>query len=73
VGRWSKKSALPKTMTQREAQSLLEANKWVCTQGGKHVVKMEKEGRRPITLPSCNGGMYSVNLTARILKQAGLK
>lgn len=70
--RWLKRG-LPKTMTQRQARSLLEANEWICTQGGKHVVKMEKEGCRPITLPSCNGGMYSVDLTARILKQAGLR
>lgn len=60
-------------MTQREAQSLLEKNGWVRTIGGKHVVKMEKSGCRPITLPSCNGNAYSVDLTSRILKQAGLK
>lgn len=63
----------PKTMTQREAQSLMEEHGWKRTLGGKHVVKMEKEGRRPITLPHCNGGVYSVDLTSRILKQAGLK
>jgi hypothetical protein len=33
---------------------------------------MEKEGYRPITLPGCNGEAYSVGLTARIQKQAGL-
>lgn len=71
--RWFRKRALPKTMTQSEAQSLLESNGWVRTLGGKHVVKMEKEGRRPITLPRCNGAVYSVDLTSRILKQAGLK
>lgn len=42
-------------------------------QGGKHVVKMEKKGYRPVTLPSCNGSVYSVDMTHRILKQAGLK
>jgi hypothetical protein len=74
VRRWfKKKPELPRTMTQRMAQSLLEANGWKRTLGGKHVVKMEKEGRRPITLPSCNGAAYSVGLTSRILTQAGLK
>lgn len=71
MSRWFKRKTLPKTMTQSEAQSLLEANGWICTQGGKHVVKME--GCRPVTLPRCNGAVYSVDLTSRILKQAGLK
>jgi predicted RNA binding protein YcfA (HicA-like mRNA interferase family) len=60
-------------MTQREAQSLLEANGWNCTQGGKHVVKMEKKGYRPITLPHHHGQPYSVDLTRQILKEAGLR
>lgn len=70
--RWLKKG-LPRTMTQREAESLLREHGWVRTQGGKHVVKMEKEGCRPVTLPMCAGGKYSASLTARILKQAGLR
>lgn len=74
VPRWFKKRReLPKTMTQREAQALLESNGWKRTLGGKHVVKMEKEGCRPITLPSCNGEQYSVGLTSGIQKSAGLK
>lgn len=60
-------------MTQREAQSLLEANGWICTTGGKHVVKMEKEGCRPITLPHNHGEVYPVGLTQTILKEAGLR
>lgn len=72
--RWfKKKTQLPKTMTQPEAESLLTTNGWTRTQGGKHVVKMEKKGCRPITLPRCNGGVYSVDLTRRILKEAGLR
>lgn len=51
----------------------MEDHGWIRTLGGKHVVKMEKEGCRPITLPHCNGGAYSVDLTSRILKQAGLR
>lgn len=70
--RWFKRG-LPKTMTQREAESLLTENGWKRTQGGKHVVKMEKEGHRPITLPKCSGGAYSVDLTRRILREAGLR
>jgi len=42
------------------------------TRGGKHVVKMEKEGQRPITLPHHHGKTYGKGLTAAILKQAGL-
>jgi len=42
------------------------------TRGGKHVVKMEKEGSRPITLPHHRGKSYSKGLTAAILRQAGL-
>lgn len=60
-------------MTQSEAKSLLEANGWICTDGGKHNIKMEKAGCRPITLPQHKGAKYSVDLTNRILKQAGLK
>lgn len=68
-----KKRGLPKTMTQREAKSLLREHGWVRTQGGKHNVKMEKEGYRPVMLPMCGRGKYDVDLTARILNQAGLK
>lgn len=60
-------------MTQREAESLLTENGWKRTQGGKHVVKMEKEGWPPIILPDCGRQSYSVGLTQSILKQAGLK
>jgi predicted RNA binding protein YcfA (HicA-like mRNA interferase family) len=37
------------------------------------VVKMEKPGHRPITLPMHHGSDYSRSLTAAILRQAGLK
>ena len=42
------------------------------TRGGKHVVKMEKEGGRPITLPHHSGKSYGKGLTAAIRRQAGL-
>ena len=63
---------VPKTLNQGSAQKLLEADDWVKTQGGKHNVKMEKPGKRPITLPRHRGQEYSKDLTRSILKQAGL-
>jgi predicted RNA binding protein YcfA (HicA-like mRNA interferase family) len=51
---------------------LLEAHDWSKTAGGKHSVKMEKPGNRPITLPMHKGEDYSVGLTRSILKAAGI-
>ncbi len=65
-------SALPKTISQKSGRKLLEGHGWSKTQGGKHNIKMEKTGERPITLPKHRGQEYSVDLTQRILKQAGL-
>ncbi|MCL2542740.1 MAG: type II toxin-antitoxin system HicA family toxin [Nocardioidaceae bacterium] len=67
-----KPSGLPKRLSQAKAQRLLEANGWTREAGGKHVVKMVKPGERPITLPIHHGQDYGVDLTRRILKQAGL-
>ena len=59
---------------QRSMQRLLEANGWTATVGGKHVVKMTKPGRRPITLPHDKGaGGYPVGLAIAIMRQAGLR
>lgn len=69
----SKQEDLPRVLDQKSARKLLEANGWTETLGGKHVVKMEKPGCRPITLPRHRGADYSANLTAAILRQAGLK
>lgn len=63
---------LPKLLNQRTAIRLLTAEGWTEARGGKHVVKMRREGRRPITLPSANGGDYSIGLTRAIYRQAGL-
>jgi len=60
-------------MNQRSGKKLLEENGWKETLGGKHNVKMEKRGHRPITLPNHGGDDYSRDLTDRILRQAGLK
>jgi len=59
-------------LSQKTARKLLEQNGWTCTVGGKHNVKMEKEGARPITLPHHKGQMYGKGLSAAIRKQAGL-
>jgi predicted RNA binding protein YcfA (HicA-like mRNA interferase family) len=57
---------------QRSMRRLLEENGWTMTRGGKHSVKMEKPGHRPITLPQHKGRDYGPGLTAAILRQAGL-
>ena len=62
----------PKTINQKQARKLLESHGWTRTKGGNHVIKMEKNGQRPITLPKHRGEQYSVDLTRRILKQAGI-
>jgi hypothetical protein len=63
----------PKVLNQRSAKKLLEAHGWTETLGGKHVVKMEKLGRRPITLPHDKGtGGYPPGLRSAILREAGL-
>ncbi len=69
----SRSAGLPRTMNQRSGKKLLEENGWKETLGGKHNVKMEKRGHRPITLPNHGGDDYSRDLTDRILRQAGLK
>ncbi len=68
-----KPTDLPKVLSQKSARRLLEQNGWVETLGGNHVVKMEKEGHRPITLPTHKRGDYGPSLTGAILKQAGLR
>jgi predicted RNA binding protein YcfA (HicA-like mRNA interferase family) len=61
-----------KLLNQKSAKKLLEQNGWVKTCGGKHNVKMDKEGQRPITLPKHKGADYSLDLTRAILGQAGI-
>jgi predicted RNA binding protein YcfA (HicA-like mRNA interferase family) len=68
----AKGTDVPKTLNQKSAQKLLQSYGWSKTKGGKHNVKMEKAGERPITLPSHRGQEYSVDLTRAILKQAAI-
>jgi len=63
---------LPKVLSQRVARELLEADGWAETLGGKHNVKMEKPGHRPIVLPHHHGGDYPPGLRSAILREAGL-
>lgn len=64
---------IPKTLNQRSMIQLLEAHGWTETLGGKHTVKMEKPGERPITLPRHKGADYGPGLRSDILRQARLK
>jgi predicted RNA binding protein YcfA (HicA-like mRNA interferase family) len=64
---------IPKTLNQRSMVRLLEEHGWIETLGGKHVVKMEKPGERPITLPMHKGRDYGPALRSEILRQAKLK
>ena len=59
-------------LNQRMARKLLERDGWTMTGGGKHAIKMEKPGHRPITLPHHRGADYGRGLSAAIRKQAGL-
>ncbi|HLI61500.1 MAG TPA: type II toxin-antitoxin system HicA family toxin [Solirubrobacteraceae bacterium] len=61
-----------KLLDQRGAIRLLTRDGWTQTRGGKHVVKMIKPGRRPITLPHHHGQPYGKGLSAAIVRQAGL-
>lgn len=63
---------LPKVLNQRTAIELLTSVGWTKTRGGKHAVKMERDGSRPITLPHHKRGDYSRKLREAILKAAGL-
>jgi len=64
---------LPKRLSQKKAIALLKMHGWEKTVGGKHSVKMDKPGHRPITLPMHRGEDYAVDLTVAILKAAGLR
>jgi predicted RNA binding protein YcfA (HicA-like mRNA interferase family) len=61
-----------KLLDQRTAIKLLEDDGWRRGKAGRHVVKMVKEGVRPITLPRHRGQVHGKGLTSAILKQARL-
>ena len=60
-------------LSQAKARKLLESHGWTKTRGGKHNVKMEKDGERPITLPKHQGQDYSKGLSGAIRKQARIR
>jgi predicted RNA binding protein YcfA (HicA-like mRNA interferase family) len=70
--RATKPKAVPRVLSRKTMQALLEEHGWTRTIGGKHSVKMEKPGQRPITLPQHSGDDYGKDLRSRILRQAGL-
>lgn len=59
-------------MNQKQWIKTLKNEGWTQDRGGKHVVKMTRPGRRPITLPMHKGRDYSKGLDAAIRRQAGL-
>lgn len=61
-----------KVQNQKKLIKLLKQNGWTQEAGGKHSVKMCKPKCRPITLPRHGGKDYGPELTASILKAAGL-
>jgi predicted RNA binding protein YcfA (HicA-like mRNA interferase family) len=74
IGQTRREAPMSKRLSQKSARKLLEDHGWTCERGGKHVVKMVKAGAaRSITLPRHKGADYSAELTANILRSAGLK
>jgi hypothetical protein len=63
---------VPKLINQKSGRKLLEKAGYIKTEGGKHSVKMEKEGKPPITLPKHRGQDYSKDLSRAIMRQAGI-
>jgi len=61
------------TLDQKRAKKLLEERGWQQTKSGKHQIKMDKAGHRPITLPQHKNRTYSKALTASILREAGIE
>lgn len=58
--------------TQRQWIKRLEREGWSHGTGGKHQVKMSKDGQRSITLPVHKKRAYSKGLEAELRRQAGL-
>lgn len=56
-------------LSQTTAKKFAEEIGWTETQGGKHSVKMEKPGCRPVTLPHHGGKQWGKDLSARVRKQ----
>jgi predicted RNA binding protein YcfA (HicA-like mRNA interferase family) len=61
------------TLDQKKAKMLLEEHGWQQAKSGKHQIKMDKPGHRPITLPQHKNRTYGKALTASILREAGIE
>lgn len=62
-----------KRYTQQALIKVLKEHGWEQTIGGKHQVKMTREGHRPVTIPEFKGETLPVGLSQAILKQAGIE
>lgn len=62
-----------KRYTQKTLAKVLKEHGWEQSVGGKHQVKMTREGHRPVTIPEFNGETLPVGLSQAILKQAGIE
>lgn len=59
--------------TQKQWIKRLQAEGWSVERGGKHQVKMTKQGERPITLPDNKRRAYSKGFEAQLRRKAGLE
>ena len=59
--------------TQKQWIKRLQRAGWALGRGGKHQVKMTKDGRRPITLPEHKRRPYSKGFEAQLRREAGLQ
>lgn len=62
-----------KRYTQKLLIKKLKQHGWEQSVGGKHQVKMIREGHRPVTIPEFKGETLPVGLSQAILKQAGIE
>lgn len=62
-----------KRYTQKTLIKMLKERGWEQSVGGKHQVKMTREGHRPVTIPEFKGETLPVGLSQAILKQAGIE
>ena len=62
-----------KRYTQKTLIKMLKEHGWEQSVGGKHQVKMTREGQRPVTIPEFKGETLPIGLSQAILKQAGIE
>ena len=62
-----------KRYTHKQLIMMLTEDGWEQIIGGKHQVKMTREGHRPVTIPEFKGETLPVGLSQAILKQAGIE